>query len=141
MPSADATIGAASEDGKAREHTAENRLCLSRFLCSSGGAVHAPVLKHHDRTSFEIICYSDVHVPDELTGRLRSPHGYLAHIVDFSDERAAELIRQDQIDILVDLTITRPAIACWSSREKPAPVQVTYSPIAQPRASMRSTTD
>jgi len=36
-------------------------------------------------------------------------------IVNFSDERVAEMIREDRIDILIDLAATPPTTAFWSS--------------------------
>lgn len=85
-----------------------------------------PLLTNHDRDNFEIICYSDVRQPDIATDRLRSLADLWRNIVGMTDDQAAELIRLDQIDILVDLTMhmenSRPLLfAC-----KPAPVQVCW---------------
>ncbi|MGB0132963.1 tetratricopeptide repeat protein [Dokdonella sp.] len=62
-----------------------------------------PVLEHQDRDRFEIFCYSDVTRPDNVTERLRGFVRHWREISDLNDEGVTELIRSDQIDILVDL--------------------------------------
>jgi predicted O-linked N-acetylglucosamine transferase (SPINDLY family) len=90
------------------------------------GRFLAPLLAHHDKTQVEVFACSDVVVPDEMTGRLRSHVDAWREIVGFSDERAAELIRQDRIDILIDLTMHMAANRLLVFARKPAPVQATY---------------
>ena len=80
----------------------------------------------HDHTQFEIVCYADMLQGDETTNRLRT-------YADESADRIAhrrqvcDLMRRDQIDILVDLTghIGSGRRLLVFAR-KPAPVQVTY---------------
>src|SRR5207237_467647 len=64
-----------------------------------------PLLTHHDRAGFEIFCYANVAAPDHLTERLRGCVDAWRDITMLNDEQAAELIRQDRIDILVDLSL------------------------------------
>jgi protein O-GlcNAc transferase len=63
-----------------------------------------PVLGHHDRRSFEVFCYSDVVDPDSATARLKAYGHVWRDVQGLRDERLAEIIREDRIDILVDLT-------------------------------------
>jgi protein O-GlcNAc transferase len=100
---------------------------------SSDFRVHAiqqflvPLLKHHDQSAFEIFLYSSVPNPDEATtwyrdfagGRFRD----IRHLDDFA---AAELVRSDQVDILVDLALH----SSWNRLRlfacRPAPVQISW---------------
>jgi predicted O-linked N-acetylglucosamine transferase (SPINDLY family) len=85
-----------------------------------------PLLRGHDRERFEIFCYADVRRPDEFTEKLRSHADQWRSLVDVGDEQAAELIRRDQIDILVDLTVHTANHRLLVFAHKPSPVQVTY---------------
>ena len=44
-------------------------------------------------------------MPDEMTAKLQAHADGWRNIVGLSDEQAAEMIRQDRIDILVDLAM------------------------------------
>jgi len=85
-----------------------------------------PLLSNHDREAFEIFCYADVRQPDVVTLRIRGCVDAWRSIVGTSDSEAARKIREDRIDILVDLTMhmanARPLIFA----RKPAPVQVAW---------------
>jgi len=85
-----------------------------------------PLLAHHDKSRFEVLAYAQVPVPDEMTQRLRSYADGWRNLVGLSDAQAAELIRQDQIDILVDLSMHTASNRLLVFARKPAPVQVTY---------------
>ncbi len=64
-----------------------------------------PLLANHDRGNYEIFCYSDVRRPDALTARHRELAGEWRAIEALSDTQVAELVREDRIDILVDLKL------------------------------------
>jgi len=86
-----------------------------------------PILAAHDRTQFEIFCYSDVVAPDATTERLRGYVDAWRRIVELNDQQLAELVRQDGIDVLVDLTghiFGGHRLLAFARRA--APVQVTY---------------
>ena len=57
-----------------------------------------------DKNLFETYCYSNVKNPDETTEHLRSVVDGWRDISDLTDEDAAKLIRDDEIDILFDLS-------------------------------------
>ncbi|HET7539035.1 MAG TPA: hypothetical protein VFK05_04160 [Polyangiaceae bacterium] len=86
-----------------------------------------PLFQHHDPSSVELFLYSSLERPDAETDWYRALSGaHWREIQRMDDERAAELVRQDGIDILVDL-----ALHCSGSRlrlfaYKPAPVQMTW---------------
>jgi predicted O-linked N-acetylglucosamine transferase (SPINDLY family) len=85
-----------------------------------------PLLAHHDRGQFDIFCYSGVRRPDAFTAQLRSLAGQWRDISNMPDEQAADLIRKDQIDILVDLTQHMAYNRLPLFARKPAPVQAAW---------------
>lgn len=90
------------------------------------GRFMLPLLSHHDRSQFQIICYSDVKRPDFMTERLR-PHATLwRQTTRLSDHELADQIRVDQVDVLVDLAVHTGGNRLLAFARKPAPVQVTY---------------
>jgi predicted O-linked N-acetylglucosamine transferase (SPINDLY family) len=61
-----------------------------------------------------------------MTEQTRSHADVWRDIAELSDESACEIIRQDQIDILIDLTMHMRSSRLLIFARKPAPVQVTY---------------
>ena len=84
------------------------------------------ILANHHRERFEIICYSDVSRPDEVTDRFRRLAERWDDWVGLSDESAAERVRNDRIDILIDLAGHTADNRLRVFAQQPAPVQVTY---------------
>jgi predicted O-linked N-acetylglucosamine transferase (SPINDLY family) len=62
-----------------------------------------PVLAYHNSENVEIFCYANVKRPDNTTRRLQAATDHWTSIVGISDEDAARRIKEDRIDILVDL--------------------------------------
>jgi predicted O-linked N-acetylglucosamine transferase (SPINDLY family) len=85
-----------------------------------------PLIQHHDRGRFEIVCYCDVVTPDEFTADFSRRAHLWRNIVGIGDAKAAQLIRRDQIDILIDLTMHMSGSRLLVFARKPAPVQITY---------------
>jgi predicted O-linked N-acetylglucosamine transferase (SPINDLY family) len=98
-----------------------------------------PLLSAHDQKNFEIYCYADVARPDEVTARLRPLANGWRDIAGLADEQVARLIRQDRIDILVDLTMHMAGNRLLVFARKPAPVQITW--LAYPGTTGLSTID
>jgi protein O-GlcNAc transferase len=86
----------------------------------------APLLFAYDHENFEIFCYADVGRPDEITARLRSLTDVWRDIAGLTDEQVARLVRQDRIDILIDLTMHMARNRLLVFARKPAPVQVCW---------------
>ena len=103
---------------------AAGRLRLARFLRRHAPAVHHGRAWHRDREAFELFAYSDVARDDAITATLRPLFDRWADTRGIADRALAENIRQDRIDILVDLrghaADNRLPMFCL----KPAPVQV-----------------
>jgi protein O-GlcNAc transferase len=85
-----------------------------------------PLMRQHDHEQFEIFCYSSVPRADAMTGRLRSFADQWREIGEVKDAKAADMIRADKIDILVDLTLHMAGCRLTLFAHKPAPVQATY---------------
>lgn len=84
-----------------------------------------PVLTRHDRSAFEVVCYSGVKVEDHLTARIRQSADAWRSTVGVPDGALAEQIRRDGIDILVDLSGISEDNRLLVFARKPAPIQVT----------------
>jgi len=96
------------------------------FRVHSVGYFIEPILASHDPSAFEIFCYSNVSRPDSITNRLKGLVSHWQDIVGMSDKQAAGLIRNDKIDILVDLAGHTGMNRMLLFARKPAPIQVTY---------------
>jgi predicted O-linked N-acetylglucosamine transferase (SPINDLY family) len=85
-----------------------------------------PVLANHDANRVHVICYAEANRPDAVTARLQK----LAHewrwTCRLSNAQLAERIREDRIDILVDLAGHTANNRLGAFARKPAPIQVTW---------------
>jgi predicted O-linked N-acetylglucosamine transferase (SPINDLY family) len=85
-----------------------------------------PLLRHHDRAHFEIFCYSSTRHPDHVTATLTEHAEHWVSILGLSDEQAATRIREDGIDILVDLKLHSSQHRLGVFARRPAPVQACW---------------
>jgi predicted O-linked N-acetylglucosamine transferase (SPINDLY family) len=85
-----------------------------------------PLLRAHDRTQIEVYGYANVLQPDPVTQKLRGLVNQWRNIWGMDDARVAALIRNDAIDILVDLAGHTRGNRLGVFGRKPAPVQVTW---------------
>jgi protein O-GlcNAc transferase len=86
-----------------------------------------PLLRHHDPAAFEVYLYASVERPDEVTAECRALAGeHYRDIRRLDDTGAAEQIRRDRIDILVDLALHGAGNRLRLFAAKPAPVQLTW---------------
>jgi predicted O-linked N-acetylglucosamine transferase (SPINDLY family) len=85
-----------------------------------------PILAAHDHTQFEIYGYATSFLADDVTRRLQAHADTWRDVAGWSDERLAKLVRDDRIDILVDLAGHIGGNRLLMFARKPAPVQVTY---------------
>jgi predicted O-linked N-acetylglucosamine transferase (SPINDLY family) len=96
------------------------------FRAHAVGRFLLPLFDHHDKSQFEIFAYANSTYSDFVTERLRSKADAWRNISELSDAAAADLVRGDGIDILVDLTMHMARSRLLIFARKPAPVQVTY---------------
>jgi predicted O-linked N-acetylglucosamine transferase (SPINDLY family) len=85
-----------------------------------------PLLSGHDHSKFEVYCYASVKKPDSVTDRMRACADVWRNVRGISNIELSEIVRRDQIDILVDLTMHMADNRLTLFAYKPAPVQVTY---------------
>jgi protein O-GlcNAc transferase len=85
------------------------------------------LLKSHDRQQFHISIYSNNSQSDPVTEQLRACVDQWRQITHVDDDRAADQIRADGIDILVDLSLHTTGNRLLVFARKPAPIQITFA--------------
>ncbi len=85
-----------------------------------------PLLAHHDHQQYEIFCYSSVQRPDVVTARLAQHADVWRDVRHVNDEDVARMVRDDGIDVLVDLTMHMADGRPLLFARRPAPVQVAW---------------
>jgi predicted O-linked N-acetylglucosamine transferase (SPINDLY family) len=85
-----------------------------------------PVFRNHDRSAFEIYCYSNNPRNDDVTERLTAVADHWRRITGLDDDAAAKMIAEDKIDILVDLSGHTDGNRLSLFTRRPAPTQVTW---------------
>jgi len=85
------------------------------------------VLETLGQSEQETICYSDRIIKDDLTRRLQAAATRWRDVIGMSDQRLAEQIRSDSIDILFDLAGHTAHNRLLAFARKPAPIQVTWA--------------
>jgi predicted O-linked N-acetylglucosamine transferase (SPINDLY family) len=86
-----------------------------------------PLLREHDHCQFEVFCYSSAPMSDAVTEQCRAAADAWRDVARLTDEQLAALVRADQIDVLVDLTLHMAHNRLLVFARKPAPVQVTFA--------------
>ena len=85
-----------------------------------------PLFLHHDNQKYDIFCYSNKNTTDPVALKLQNNAYRWQNIEQLTDQDAADLIRGDQIDILVDLSLHTAYNRLPLFAHKPAPVQITW---------------
>jgi predicted O-linked N-acetylglucosamine transferase (SPINDLY family) len=86
-----------------------------------------PVLPAHDRRRVEVVCYADSRTADALTQRLRTASDVWRVTAGLGHDDLARQVRDDRIDILVDLAGHTAKNRLPMFAQRPAPVQVTWA--------------
>lgn len=83
-------------------------------------------INNYDRERFEVTCYSNTRNEDEVTEEYRRTADHFVDVTGLDDYALAQRIRDDAMDVLVDLngytTDSRISVTAY----RPAPVQATY---------------
>lgn len=85
-----------------------------------------PLLHNHDERVVTSVLYSNTKKHDEVTERIREVAPEWRDIVGIDEAAAADLIEQDEIDILVDLAGHTVDNRMGIFHLRPAPLQVNY---------------
>lgn len=85
-----------------------------------------PLIVAHDHRQVEVYCYSDARLADAATDRIKATADHWRDVRFKTDEELAQIVRNDAIDILVDLTGHIAGTRLLMFARKPAPLQVTY---------------
>jgi len=90
------------------------------------GRTLLPCFEAHDSEKFDRICYSGTPPSDAIGERFRRSATEWREIAALSDERLAAIIREDRIDVLVDLSLHTAGNRLCAFARKPAPVQISW---------------
>lgn len=85
-----------------------------------------PVLERHDRSAYEIYCYSTTQSPDDYSRRLAERADVWRPCGGLSEQQIADTIVEDEIDVLVDLAGHSGDPQLGVVARRPAPVQATW---------------
>ncbi|PJG55939.1 acetylglucosamine transferase [Bradyrhizobium forestalis] len=95
----------------------------SDFNAHSAAFIFKPVLQHHDRAQFEIVCYSCSSKVDATTREFQAITDRWRDASQWTDDRLAAQIRADRVDILIDLSGHTRGNRLGVFARKPAPIQ------------------
>jgi protein O-GlcNAc transferase len=90
------------------------------------GSFLAPVFRSRKSEEWEVVCYSDVLVPDRMTKWFRSRSDLWRDTAGLSNEQLGAIISEDRIDILFDMAGHTGNNRLLLFAAKPAPVQATW---------------
>lgn len=85
------------------------------------------ILENHNKSIFEVYCYSDVPDPDKTTEYFKNLVEHFVDIQNEKDDEVESIILKDGIDILIDLTghtVGGKRLSIFAKRV--APIQITY---------------
>uniref|UniRef100_A0A0V0IZP6 Probable UDP-N-acetylglucosamine--peptide N-acetylglucosaminyltransferase SPINDLY n=1 Tax=Solanum chacoense TaxID=4108 RepID=A0A0V0IZP6_SOLCH len=99
------------------------------FTHSVSYFIEAP-LAHHDYTNYKVVVYSSVVKADAKTNRFRDKvmkkGGLWRDIYGIDEKKVSSMIREDKVDIMVELTGHTANNKLGTMACRPAPVQVTW---------------
>ena len=116
-------IGFGGEDAERRLRIGFVSADLRGHSC---GYFVEPLWAALDRERLEIHAYADVLKPDARTARMRALATHWRDTLSLDDAALAEQIREDRIDILVDLSGHTQGNRLLAFARRPAPVQATW---------------
>lgn len=114
---------------KENDPTPERRLRIgyvsADFRHHSATNGFGPMLLSYDRSKFDVVCYACNFKQDDVTDRFRAAATEWRDCASMGDVELAAQIREDKIDILVDLSGHSAGNRLLVFARKPAPLQVT----------------
>ena len=97
----------------------------AEFRRRSAAYSFRPIFENRDRSQFEVVCYSNSPISDDVTETFKQFADRWRDISRWSDDHLVEWVQRDRIDILVDLSGYGDGNRLRVFARKPAPVQVT----------------
>jgi len=120
----------ARHDGAFASAEPERRLRVGyvsrNFSLHSVGYFIEPVVKHHDRSRYEVYCYYTHPDADATSARIAARADAWRQVHEDDADALAERIRGDSIDVLVDLGGHTKLNRLGAFAQRPAPVQATW---------------
>ena len=86
-----------------------------------------PLLRNHDHRQFQVFGYARLNRRDAATDCFQACCDQWRDITGQSDDRVAQLITDDGIDILIDLAMHLSDNVLPILAKKPAPIQITFA--------------
>ncbi|MBF0445157.1 MAG: tetratricopeptide repeat protein [Magnetococcales bacterium] len=95
------------------------------FQHHSAAHIFGPMLLNYDRKNFAVFCYAGNTIEDGLTESFKANSTGWLSTSRIDDARLAEIIKNDAIDILVDLAGHTKGNRLLTFARKPAPIQIS----------------
>ncbi|MBF0444914.1 MAG: tetratricopeptide repeat protein [Magnetococcales bacterium] len=95
------------------------------FKEHSASSIFATMLLNHNHNKFQIYCYAGNTIEDDLTEKFKENSTSWVSTVEMDDATLAQKIKQDGIDILVDLAGHTIGNRLLTFARKPAPIQIS----------------
>lgn len=95
------------------------------FRIHAVASIIAPAIRCFDSEQFDVVCYSSVQRDDIVTSIFKQSATFWRSTLGLSDDEVAAQIREDQIDILVDLSGFTSDCRLLLFARKPAPIQIS----------------
>lgn len=84
-----------------------------------------PIFEHHNKDEFEVYCYSGAKRPDSKTLHAKVQSDVFRETSGLTDQELLDLIRRDEVDILVDLAGHTSGNRLQALVKRAAPIQVS----------------
>ncbi len=85
-----------------------------------------PIISSHDKNTIEVYCYYNHPKNDHISDRIAASADHWFQCFGLKDDELADRIRNDGIDILVDLSGHTSFNRLLTFARKPAPIQMTW---------------
>lgn len=95
------------------------------FRYHSAAFCFKPIIGYRDKDKFQVNIYSGVTAPDQMTKWFMENVDIWRDTIGMTDFGLAQQIRNDQVDILVDLSGHSVGNKLMAFAHKPAPIQIT----------------
>lgn len=121
------TLGVSTPQSPARvRHRLKLGYVSADFRSHSMACFIEPVLRLHDRDRFEVHCFYNHPIGDEVTRRLAALADHWHDIAGLADESVAQRVRDNGIDVLIDLSGHTVGNRMGVFAREPAPLQFTW---------------